>query len=297
MKTMTNNSRLVNAKKMLALANEFGFAIPHININNLEWIQAVLSASEQAQSPVILGVSEGAAKYMGSYKIIVDMVNQTIISQNITIPVCLHLDHGGYQACLQAIEAGFTSIMYDGSHDSFSENLKNSKELVKLCKDHELSIEVEVGTIGGYEDGKSTNGEFADINECIEISKLDIDFLAAGIGNIHGVYPKDWKGLNFALLQEIVQKTNKGFVLHGGSGISNEMIREAIKLGVRKINVNTECQIAFSNAIKEYFIEHPDLVASHSYDPRKYLKLGKQAIIDTCIDKMSLFGSKDKVKN
>lgn len=295
--TMTNNSHLVNAKKMLALANEFSFAIPHININNLEWIQAVLAASQQAQSPVILGVSEGAAKYMGGYKIIVEMVNNTIISQNITIPVCLHLDHGGYNACFNAIEAGFTSIMYDGSHEPFSENLKNSKELAKLCKKHNLSLEVEVGTIGGYEDGKSTIGEFANIDECIEISKLDIDFLAAGIGNIHGVYPNDWKGLNFTLLQEIVQKTCKGFVLHGGSGISDDMIRKAIKLGVRKINVNTECQIAFSKAIKQYFIDNPDLISNHNYDPRKYLKIGKEAIIKTCIDKMALFGSKDKINN
>lgn len=293
---MKNNSHLVNAKKMLELANKFNFAIPHININNLEWIQAALTAAQQAKSPIILGVSEGAAKYIGGYQIITDMVNEIIINYNINVPVCLHLDHGSYKACLLAIKAGFTSIMYDGSHEPFSDNLKNSSELVELCKKHNLSIEVEVGTIGGYEDGKSTYGECADLNECIEISKLDIDFLAAGIGNIHGVYPDDWKGLNFELLQEIVDKTKKGFVLHGGSGIDNDMIRQAIKLGVRKINVNTECQIAFSNAIKKYFNDNQNLITNHAYDPRKYLKLGKQAIIDTCIDKMTLFGSKDKIE-
>ena len=290
-----NNSLLVNAKQMLFLANKHSFAIPHININNLEWIQAVLTAAQTAKSPVILGVSEGAIKYMGGYNIVVDMVNDTIKNLEISIPVCLHLDHGTYDGCLKAIEAGFSSIMYDGSHGPFKENVKNSQYLVELCKTHNLSIEVEVGTIGGYEDGASTSGELANLEECIEISELDIDFLAAGIGNIHGVYPQNWKGLDFDLLTAIATKTKKGIVLHGGSGISDEMIKKSISLGVRKINVNTECQIAFSEAVKSYFEEHDNLIVGHSYDPRKYLKIGQQAIVKTCLAKMKLFGSENKI--
>lgn len=290
-----NNSLLVNAKQMLFLANKHSFAIPHININNLEWIQAVLTAAQTAKSPVILGVSEGAIKYMGGYNIVVDMVNDTIKNLEISIPVCLHLDHGTYDGCLKAIEAGFSSIMYDGSHGPFKENVKNSQYLVELCKTHNLSIEVEVGTIGGYEDGASTSGELANLEECIEISELDIDFLAAGIGNIHGVYPQNWKGLDFDLLTAIATKTKKGIVLHGGSGISDEMIKKSISLGVRKINVNTECQIAFSEAVKSYFEEHDNLIVGHSYDPRKYLKIGQQAIVKTCLEKMKLFGSENKI--
>lgn len=291
-----NNFSLVNAKQMLTLANEQKFAIPHININNLEWVQAVLTAAQLAKSPVILGVSEGAAKYMGSYDVIVAMVKTLLNDLQISVPVCLHLDHGSYGACLEAIEAGFTSIMYDGSHEQFDQNISNTKTLVQLCEQHNLSLEVEVGTIGGYEDGNITSGELANLDDCIEISKLDIDFLAAGIGNIHGMYPPNWKGLDFELLTNIVKATNKAIVLHGGSGISDEMIKQAISLGVRKINVNTECQIAFSQAIKEYFINN-DIMIDHHYDPRKYLKLGKQAIIDVCLKKMELFGSRNRIVN
>lgn len=289
-----NNFELVNAKQMLTLANEQKFAIPHININNLEWIHAVLTAAQLAKSPVILGVSEGAAKYMGSYDVIVAMVKTLLNDLQISVPVCLHLDHGSYKACLEAIKAGFTSIMYDGSHEPFNQNISNTKTLVQLCEQHNLSLEVEVGTIGGYEDGNITSGELANLDDCIEISQLDIDFLAAGIGNIHGVYPPNWKGLDFELLTSIVKATNKAIVLHGGSGISDEMIKQAISLGVRKINVNTECQIAFSEAVKEYFLNN-DIMTNHHYDPRKYLKLGKQAIIDVCLGKMELFGSSNRI--
>lgn len=297
MKTTENSNRkLVNAKEMLALANEKGFAVPHININNLEWAQAALTAAEQARSPIMLGVSEGALKYMGGFGVVVEMVNELVKNMNITIPVCLHLDHGSYESCLKAAEAGFSSIMYDGSHESFEDNYKHTQELVELVKKHNMSLEVEVGTIGGYEDGKSTSGELADVNECEKISKLSIDFLAAGIGNIHGLYPEGWQGLNFDVLTEIATKTGKGIVLHGGSGIPDAMVKKAISLGVRKVNVNTECQVAFCYAIKKYFDETKDLLANHSYDPRKYLKLGKQAIVDTCIEKFKLFGSNNQIK-
>lgn len=288
-------NNLVNAKNMIDLANEKQFAIPHINVNNLEWINACLQAAEQAKSPIIVGVSQGAAKYMGDYKLIANLVQNSIDAFNITVPVCLHLDHGNYESCLLAIEAGFTSIMFDGSHLPFNENLSKTKELIKLCKEKNLSIEVEIGTIGGYEDGVSTSGELANINECIEISKLEIDFLAAGIGNVHGLYPNNWKGINFELLEEISSKTKKALVLHGGSGIPNDMISKSIKLGIRKINVNTECQISFSSSIKDYFEKNPNILSNHNYDPRKYLKLGSQAIINTCLEKMELFKSKNTI--
>lgn len=291
---MTKN-KLVNAKNMILLANERKFAIPHININNLEWIQGSLKAAQLAKSPIILGVSEGAAKYMGGYKLIANLVQNVIDAFDITIPVCLHLDHGTYDGCLAAIESGFTSIMFDGSHLTFSENLEKTKELINICKQKDLSIEVEVGTIGGYEDGATTNGELANINECVEISKLDIDFLAAGIGNIHGLYPENWTGIDFHLLCQIVDKTKKAIVLHGGSGIPNEMVQKAIEFGIRKINVNTECQVAFSSKVKQYFEENSNIFVNHNYDPRKYLKLGIQAIVDTCLEKMELFHSKNTI--
>ena len=291
---MTKN-KLVNAKNMIVLANERKFAIPHININNLEWIQGSLKAAQLAKSPIILGVSEGAAKYMGGYKLIANLVQNAVDVFDITVPVCLHLDHGTYNGCLAAIEAGFTSIMFDGSHLPFAENLEKTKELINLCKQKDLSIEVEVGTIGGYEDGATTNGELADINECVEISKLNIDFLAAGIGNIHGLYPENWIGLDFNLLSQIANKTKKAIVLHGGSGIPNEMVQKSIEFGIRKINVNTECQVAFSSKVKEYFEENSNIFINHNYDPRKYLKLGIQAIVDTCLEKMELFHSKNTI--
>ncbi len=291
---MMKTNPLVNSKKMLELAKAYKFAIPHINVNNMEWIQAALDAAQIARSPVILGVSMGASKYMGSYKIVTNMVIDTIISSNITVPVCLHLDHGNYEASIEALESGFSSIMFDGSSLSFEENYEKSKQLVELCKKYNASIEVEVGTIGGYEDGALTNGETADINECKKMDELGVDFLAAGVGNIHGLYPQDWKGLNFDLLKEIANNIQAGLVLHGGSGIPDDQINQAIFLGIRKINVNTECQIAFSNALQDYFKKNQDLTIDHSYDPRKYLKLGKQAIIKTCLAKMFLFQSSGK---
>ena len=289
-------NQLVNMKDMLKLANENSFAIPHININNLEWIQASLKAAIQARSPIILGVSEGAAKYMGSFKLVHDMVINVMTNLNCDIPVCLHLDHGTYDGCLSALEAGFSSVMFDGSSLDFDKNLELSKNVAELCKKQNASLEVEVGSIGGEEDGVSSEGELADINECIAISKLDIDCLAAGIGNIHGLYPANWKGLNFKVLSDISQATNKPLVLHGGSGIDDEQIKKAISLGVRKINVNTECQIAFTDAIYKYVSQNPNYLENKTYDPRKYLKLGMQAIIDTCIEKMKLFNSFNQIK-
>lgn len=295
MKT-SNHCVLENMKPMLELAMKNKFAIPHININNLEWIQASLTAAMQARSPIILGVSEGAAKYMGGFKIIYYMVSETMKSMNCDVPVALHLDHGTYNGCLQALEAGFSSIMFDGSSLPFEENLEKTQELINLCKKYNASIEVEVGAIGGEEDGVSSEGECADINECKKISELDIDILAAGIGNIHGLYPADWKGLHFDLLESIAKETQKPLVLHGGSGIPNDQIQKAIALGVRKINVNTECQIAFTETIYKYVNEHPNFLLNKSYDPRKYLKQGKEAIVQTCIEKMKLFNSFNQIK-
>lgn len=295
MKT-TSEIKLVNAKEMLDLACKNSFAIPHININNLEWIQASLTAAMQAKSPIILGVSEGAAKYMGSFKVIHDMVLETMIALNCDVPVCLHLDHGTYQGCLKALEADFSSIMFDGSHLDFEENLKLTKELKELCAKKDVSLEVEVGAIGGEEDGVASAGELADVNQCEIMAATGIDMLAAGIGNIHGLYPANWKGLNFEVLKEISEKTQKPLVLHGGSGIPNDQIVKSIELGVRKINVNTECQLAFTAAIYKYTQEHPDFLVNKAYDPRKYLKVGKQAIVDTCIEKFKLFNSFNQVK-
>lgn len=283
------NQNLVNAKNVICLANKYKFAIPHININNLEWIQSTIDAAILGNCPIILGVSMGAAKYMGGYKLIYNMVNDYMNYIKCNVEVVLHLDHGNFEACKEAVDAGFTSIMFDGSSLPFEENLIKSKELIDICQSKDISIEVEVGAIGGEEDGISNDGELADLTQCLEISKLPIDFLAAGIGNIHGIYPSNWKGLNFELLNQIAIQTNKPIVLHGGSGIDNTQIQKAIELGIRKINVNTECQIAFSNELKKYFDNVDNILEKKSYDPRKYLKLGKQAIIDVCIEKFKLF--------
>lgn len=294
---MTSNfQQLVSMKGMLALAMERKFAIPHINVNNLEWIQAALSAAMQARSPIIIGVSEGAARYMGGYKIVYYMVTETMKTMKCDVPVALHLDHGSYKACLEALDAGFSSIMFDGSSLPFAENLQQTQALIQLCQQANVSLEVEVGAIGGEEDGVSSEGECADVQECAAISKLNIDILAAGIGNIHGLYPDDWKGLHFDLLEEIANVTGKPLVLHGGSGIPDEQVQKAIALGVRKVNVNTECQIAFTGAVYEYVAEHENFLIGKAYDPRKYIKIGKQAIIDTCIEKMKLFNSFGQIK-
>lgn len=282
---------LVSAKEMLEKAREGHYAVGQFNINNLEWTKAILLTAQEQNSPVILGVSEGAGKYMAGYKTVVGMVKGMMEEQNITVPVALHLDHGGYEACLKCIEAGFSSVMYDGSHAPIEENIENTKKLVALCREKGISLEAEVGAIGGEEDGIVGNGEFADPAECKAIADLGIDFLAAGIGNIHGKYPANWPGLNFERLAEIQAQTGKmPLVLHGGTGIPADMIKEAINLGVSKINVNTECQLSFADATRKY-IEAGKDKEGKGYDPRKLLAPGFEAIKETVKEKMELFGS------
>lgn len=269
---------LVSATEMINKAHEGHYAIGAFNINNMEWIKAILLGCEAKQSPVILGVSEGAAKYMCGYKNAVDMVKNIMDFYNITVPVAIHLDHGSYDGAKKAIEAGFTSVMFDGSHYPIEENIEKSKELIELAHSKGISIECEVGGIGGEEDGVISNGEVADPKECKEIADLGVDFLAAGIGNIHGKYPADWKGLNFEVLGEIQNITDgKPLVLHGGSGIPQEMVKEAIVLGVSKVNINTECQLVFAEATRKYVEDGKDLT-NKGWDPRKLLKPGADAI-------------------
>ncbi|MEE0420673.1 MAG: class II fructose-1,6-bisphosphate aldolase [Lachnospiraceae bacterium] len=285
---------LVSAKDMLEKAKAGHYAVGQFNINNLEWTKAVLLTAQENNSPVILGVSEGAGKYMGGYKTIVGMVNGMLEEMNITVPVALHLDHGSYDACLKCIEAGFSSVMYDGSHSPIEENIANTKELVKICADKGMSLEAEVGAIGGEEDGVVGMGECADPEECKTIAELGVTMLAAGIGNIHGKYPENWAGLSFETLDAIQEKTGTmPLVLHGGTGIPVDMIKKAIDLGVAKINVNTECQISFTEATRKYFEEGKDLVGK-GFDPRKVLAPGVEAIKATVKEKMEIFGSIDK---
>lgn len=285
---------LVSAKDMLVKAKEGHYAVGQFNINNLEWTKSILLAAQEMNSPVILGVSEGAAKYMTGYKTVTAMVKAMIEDLNITVPVALHLDHGSYEACIKCVEAGFSSIMFDGSHFPIDENVEKTKEMVKLAHDNGLSIEAEVGSIGGEEDGVVGAGELADPNECAKIASLGIDFLAAGIGNIHGKYPEGWKGLSFETLAAI-QGATAGIplVLHGGTGIPADMIKKAISLGVAKINVNTECQLSFAEATRKYIEAGKDLEGK-GFDPRKVLKPGSDAIIATVKEKMELFGSVGK---
>lgn len=282
---------LVSAKDMLEKAKEGHYAVGQFNINNLEWTKAVLLTAQENNSPVILGVSEGAGKYMGGYKTIVGMVNGMLEELNITVPVALHLDHGSYEACKKCIEAGFSSIMYDGSHSPIEENIANTKELVGICNEKGMSLEAEVGSIGGEEDGVVGAGECADPDECKQIADLGITMLAAGIGNIHGKYPENWAGLSFETLDAIQAKTGvMPLVLHGGTGIPVDMIQKSINLGVAKINVNTECQLTFTAATRKYFEEGKDQVGK-GFDPRKVLDPGFQAIKDTVKEKMEIFGS------
>ena len=292
------SSRLVNMNEMLKKAVESKYAVAHININNLEWIKAALTAAQQNNAPIILGVSEGAVKYMCGYKNVVDMVNNCLETLNITVPVALHLDHGSYEGALKAIDAGFSSVMFDGSKYKFEENLKLLNDVLTKAHAKNMSVEAEVGAIGGSEDGTVSNGELADVSECQKMSTTGISCLAAGIGNIHGIYPADWKGLNFERLTEIANVTNHiPLVLHGGSGIPTEMIKEAISKGVAKINVNTECQLSFAEATRKYIEAKKDLdLDGKGFDPRKLLKPGTQAIIDTITQKMELFGCINKVK-
>ena len=285
---------LVSAKEMLDKAKAGKYAVGQFNINNLEWTKAILLTAQELNAPVILGVSEGAAKYMTGFKTVSAMVSAMVESLNITVPVALHLDHGSYDGAKAALAAGFSSIMFDGSHYPFEENIEKTKEIVELCHSKGVSVEAEVGSIGGEEDGVVGAGEVADPQECKTIAGLGIDFLAAGIGNIHGKYPENWAGLNFEALDAIQQETGTlPLVLHGGTGIPAEMIAKAISLGVSKINVNTECQLYFQEATRKYIEEGKDLVGK-GFDPRKLLNPGFEAI-KTCVkEKMELFGCINK---
>lgn len=285
---------LVSAKEMLTKAKAGHYAVGQFNINNLEWTKAILQTAQELNAPVILGVSEGAGKYMCGYKTVVGMVNGMLESLNITVPVALHLDHGSYEGALACVEAGFSSIMFDGSHYPIEENIAKTKELVKLAAEKGLSLEAEVGSIGGEEDGVVGMGECADPDECKAIADLGVTMLAAGIGNIHGKYPENWAGLSFETLEKVQEKTGAmPLVLHGGTGIPADMIKKAIDLGVSKINVNTECQLAFAAATREY-IEAGKDQQGKGFDPRKLLAPGFEAIKATVKEKMELFGCVNK---
>ena len=285
---------LVNATEMLIKARDGHYGVPQFNINNLEWTKAILATAQELNSPVILGVSEGAGKYMTGFKTVSAMVKAMIEEMNITVPVALHLDHGTYDGCYKCIKAGFSSIMFDGSHYAIEENVEKTKELVKVAHAMGLSIEAEVGSIGGEEDGVIGMGECADPNECKMIADLGVDFLAAGIGNIHGKYPANWQGLSFETLAAVKEKVGDlPLVLHGGTGIPADMIKKAIDLGVAKINVNTECQLSFADATRKYVEAGKDLEGK-GFDPRKLLAPGAEAIKATVKEKMELFGSVGK---
>ena len=287
---------LVSAKEMLQKAKAGHYAVGQFNINNLEWTKAILLTAEECKSPVILGVSEGAGKYMTGYKTVVGMVNGMLEELNITVPVALHLDHGSYEGAKKCIEAGFSSIMFDGSHLPFEENVEKPIELVAICNEKGMSIEAEVGSIGGEEDGVVGMGECADPQECKAIADLGVTMLAAGIGNIHGKYPENWAGLQFDVLDDIQKLTGEmPLVLHGGTGIPEDMIKKAISLGVSKINVNTECQISFAEATRKYIEAGKDLEGK-GFDPRKLLAPGAEAIKATVKEKMEIFGSIGKAE-
>ncbi len=282
---------LVSAKDMLQKAKAGKYAVGQFNINNLEWTKAVLLTAQENQSPVILGVSEGAGKYMTGFKTVAAMVKAMLEELNITVPVALHLDHGGYEGAKKAIDAGFSSVMFDGSHYDIEENVEKTKEIISIAHARGISVEAEVGSIGGEEDGVVGAGEVADPDECKRIADLGVDMLAAGIGNIHGKYPANWAGLNFQVLAKIQEKTGTmPLVLHGGTGIPEDMIKTAISLGVSKINVNTECQLSFADATRKYIEAGKDLEGK-GFDPRKLLKPGTDAIMATVKEKMELFGS------
>ena len=285
---------LVSARDMLIKARDGHYAVGQFNINNLEWTKAILLTAQEMNSPVILGVSEGAGKYMTGFKTVAAMVKAMDECLGITVPVALHLDHGTYEGAKACVEAGFTSIMFDGSHYPIDENVAKTTELVKLAHDNGISIEAEVGAIGGEEDGVIGAGEVADPAECAKIAGLGVDFLAAGIGNIHRKYPANWKGLDFEALDAIHKATdNIPLVLHGGSGIPTEMVKKAISLGVSKVNVNTECQLTFAAATREYIEAGKDLEGK-GFDPRKLLAPGVEAIKATVKEKIELFGSANK---
>ena len=285
---------LVSAAKMLKDAKAGKYAVGHFNINNLEWTKAILLTAQELNSPVILGVSEGAGKYMCGFKTVTAMVDAMVNELGITVPVALHLDHGSYEGALKCIEAGFSSVMFDGSHYGIEENIEKTKEIIALAHSKGISVEAEVGAIGGEEDGVIGGGEVADPNECKMIADLGVDMLAAGIGNIHGKYPANWKGLRFDVLANIQELTGEmPLVLHGGTGIPADMIKEAISLGVSKFNVTTECQLAFADATRKYIEAGKDLEGK-GFDPRKLLAPGFEAIKATVKEKMELFGSVNK---
>lgn len=285
---------LVSSKQMMIDAVKGQYAVGHFNINNLEWTKAILMTAQENNSPVILGVSEGAGKYMGGYKAIVGMTKGMIEEMNITVPVSIHLDHGSYEGAKKAMEAGFTSVMFDGSKYDIEENIEKTKEIIAIANSKGISVEAEVGAIGGEEDGVVGAGEIANPLECKMIADLGVTMLAAGIGNIHGKYPSNWKGLDFDALAETKELTGDvPLVLHGGTGIPVEMIKKAISLGVAKINVNTECQLTFTEATRKYFEEGKDLLGK-GYDPRKVLGPGFEAIKKTVKEKMEIFGSINK---
>jgi fructose-bisphosphate aldolase class II len=285
---------LVSSKEMINKAKEGNYAVGQFNINNLEWTKAVLLTAQENHSPVILGVSEGAGKYMCGYKTVVAMVNAMLEELKITVPVSLHLDHGGYEASLKVIEDGFSSVMFDGSHYPIEENITKTIEIIKLATAKGMSVEAEVGPIGGEEDGVIGGGEIANPDECKRIADLGVTMLAAGIGNIHGQYPASWRGLNFDVLAKIHEKTaGMPLVLHGGTGIPDDMVKRAISLGVAKVNVNTECQLTFTAATRKYIEAGKDLVGK-GFDPRKLLAPGVEAIKATVKEKMELFGSVNK---
>ena len=285
---------LVSATQMLKDAKAGKYAVGHFNINNLEWTKAILLTAQELNSPVILGVSEGAGKYMCGFKTVAAMVDAMVNELGITVPVALHLDHGSYEGAIKCIEAGFSSVMFDGSHYGIEENIEKTKEIIALAHSKGISVEAEVGAIGGEEDGVIGGGEVADPEECKMIADLGVDMLAAGIGNIHGKYPANWKGLRFDVLAKIQELTGEmPLVLHGGTGIPADMIKEAISLGVSKINVNTECQLAFADATRKYIEAGKDLEGK-GFDPRKLLAPGFEAIKATVKEKMELFGSVNK---
>lgn len=287
-----NDNKLVNVNNMMLKAKEGKYAIAHINTNNMEWTSAILDAAQSTNTPVIIGVSEGAAKYQCGFKTIYNIVNDMINYKNITVPVALHLDHGSYDGAIEAIKSGFSSVMFDGSHYSIEDNLHKTQQIINLAKTYNASVEAEVGSIGGEEDGVIGMGEVASVDECLMMSQLDISILAAGIGNIHGLYPKNWKGLNFDVLEKISNTVTTPLVLHGGTGIPDIQIKKAISLGVCKVNVNTECQIAFAKAIRKYIEDKKDIdILKKGFDPRKLLKPGTDAIKEVVIEKFKLFGS------
>ncbi|WP_342252723.1 class II fructose-1,6-bisphosphate aldolase [Spiroplasma endosymbiont of Amphibalanus improvisus] len=288
------SNRLVNATEMVNNAKKKKYAVGHFNINNLEWTKALLEAAQSSKTPIIIGASEGAIKYMGGYKVVAQMTNALLEELDINVPVALHLDHGqSVESAKKAIDAGFSSVMFDGSHLGFEENMQKTNEVLEYAKLHEVSVEAEIGSIGGEEDGVIGDGELGDPEEAKQITDLGINILAAGIGNIHGQYPENWKGLSFDTLEKISKAANKPMVLHGGSGIPQEQVKKAIKLGISKINVNTECQLAFAEATKKY-VQEGKVDINKGFDPRKLLQPGAQAIKDTFDELTNWFGCKGK---